>query len=128
MSVISSITVAVLISAPSRVTGRRGSGGGCRAICRHYTWWCHLTLFTILLEFHKHVSQFMVTQVHLDATVPSEYTEVRAPLHTLTLPPKWSARRRSESRTDRYAPQTSQTRSFWCPDAPEVSVSCCNSR
>lgn len=30
----------------------------------------------------------------------------------LTLPPKWSASRRSESSTDKYAPQTSHTRSF----------------
>jgi hypothetical protein len=45
-----------------------------------------------------------------------------------TLPPKWSASRRSESSTDRYAPHTSHTRSFWLPDAPDVSVSCWSSR
>lgn len=41
-----------------------------------------------------------------------------------TLPPKWSARLRFESRMERYAPQISQTRSFWWPQAPEVSASC----
>ena len=36
-------------------------------------------------------------------------------------PKKWSANRRSLSSRLRYAPQTSQTCSFWWPDGPEVS-------
>jgi len=98
-----------------------------RCWCRGSHGRCSISILPLLLECLQHLSKFVVTKMHLMERNWSYGNLQWSNWVSLTLPPKWSAKRRSESKTDRYAPHTSQTRSFWWPDAPDVSESCCNS-
>jgi hypothetical protein len=65
-------------------------------------WRCCLrfALFPVLSEFHQHVPQLVIAQVHLCQRFNTTW-KWQDVLRIPTFPPKWSANRRSESRTDR---------------------------
>ena len=106
MPVVTPVALAVVVARRPIVatTGRHATW--CGRVCwgpgGRRRWRAHLALVSILLELYQHVPQLMVPQMHLHGIGFSVLEAAEACRRGwLTLPPKWSARRRSESRTDR---------------------------